>query len=194
MQCSSSKSRKLQMISMSSIGCAFATPHSDWKRFVAFSLCGDMRERRCPWRVPDVDCCLYTAAKWLAAFRTGLAVCWAVVGALVSATMADLAAVSAPRSKQGCRWSFCLNIPLCCFRNELTGAAASDPPLSCCRESYPDSLLSTNAITSSRDALGPFSIKQSSFISWSVQPKITFVPYHNVAVIHSKACVVVRSV
>ena len=46
MQCSSSKSRKLQIISLSSIGCAFATLHSDWKTAaVAFSLFGDIHVR-----------------------------------------------------------------------------------------------------------------------------------------------------
>ena len=65
MQCSSSKSRKLQVISLSSICCAFDTLNSDWKTAaVAFSLFGDICERRCPWRVPDVDCCLHKAAKW----------------------------------------------------------------------------------------------------------------------------------
>ena len=64
MQCSSSKSCRLQIISLSSIGCAFATLHSEWKTAAeAFSLFGDMCERRCPWRVSDVDCCLHTSAK-----------------------------------------------------------------------------------------------------------------------------------
>ena len=53
---------KLQIISLSSIGCVFDTLNSDWKTAaVAFSLFGDICERRCPWRVPDVDCCLHNS-------------------------------------------------------------------------------------------------------------------------------------
>ena len=44
MQCSSPKSRRLHMISLSSIGCAFSTLHSDWNIVVAFYFCDDMRE------------------------------------------------------------------------------------------------------------------------------------------------------
>ena len=57
---------------------------------------------------------------------------------------------------------------VCCFQTAPNGAAASGPPLSCCRDSFLNCLLSTNAITSSsRGALGLFSIRQSSFISES---------------------------
>ena len=52
------------MISFSPIECAFATLHNDWKRAASFAMCGDTPERCCPWRVPDVDCCLHKAAKW----------------------------------------------------------------------------------------------------------------------------------
>ena len=105
MQCSSSKFRRLQMI-LSSIGCAFATLHSDWNRAVAFSLCGDMHERRCPWRVPDVDCCLHTAAEWPC--LPHLVHVWRCAGQLPERLSVLLPrptwpqCVSARRCKQGC--------------------------------------------------------------------------------------------
>ena len=156
MQCSSSKSWRLQMISLSSIRCAFSTLHSDWKRAVAFSLCGDIRERRCPWRVPDVDCCLHTAAKWPCLlhfeqvwwYARQLSERWSLL--LPWPTWLQWVHVGVSRGVGGV---CCLDIPLCCFRNELTGADASDPPLSCCRESFPDSLLSTKCLTSWTDKL-----------------------------------------
>ena len=102
----------------------------------------------------------------LTAFRADLAVCCAVVGALVSAAiMADLAAVSARRSRQGCGLSLLLENSRLLFSKRTDQSYSSDAPLSCCRESFPDSLLSTNAMTSPSDALGPFSIRQSSCMS-----------------------------
>ena len=87
--------------------------YSDWKITVAFSLCGDMRERRCPWRVPDGDCCLHKAAKWPC--LPHLVQVWRCAGQLPERSSLLLPRptwpqyVSARRSKQqGCGWSLLL--------------------------------------------------------------------------------------
>ena len=113
MQCSSSKFRRLQII-LSSIRCAFAMLHSDWKRAVVFSLCGDTHERRCPWGVSDVHFCLHTAAKWPC--LPHLVQVWRCAGQLPERSFLLLPRptwsqyVSARRSKQqGCWWSLLLD-------------------------------------------------------------------------------------
>ena len=177
MKCSSSKLQRLQMI-LSSIGCAFATLHIDWKRAVAFSLCGDTHERRCPWGVPDVDCCLHKAAKWPC--LPHLVQVWRCAGQLPERSSLLLPRptwpqyVSARRSKQqGCGWSLLLEHSPLLFSKRTDRSRCIESPVKLLQgkftrffafESLPDSLLSTNAITSSRDALCPFSIRQSGFI------------------------------
>ena len=121
MQCSNSTSRRLQIISLSSIGCAFATLRSDWKTAASpFSVtCASAVARDVCQTLTAV--CIRQQNVHASAFSSDLAVCCAVVGPLVSAaTMADLAAVSARRSEQGYEWvEF----------TARTFPSGSDPPL-----------------------------------------------------------------